>query len=180
MKAGVKNANDTELSTSSCHQVLCLQHERRHGDVDRSIRPHLGRAECRQVGLGVGVDTHEDVLPEVEVGDLGHCGEHGDLMDVPRIGEPALHDGEAILVEPVAVVAPEPVPGGGRERVQLVGTSWGPRGSTSSPDALPTLRTWGRCAILRTMAGSYPRLEPMSGLMTAVMAPKSEGLVLAM
>ena len=70
-------------------------------------------------------------------------------LTLPRIGEATLHDGESILVEAVAVVAPEPVPGGGREARQV---GWarhrGPTGSTSSPDALPTFRTWGRCAML--------------------------------
>ena len=86
-------------------------------DIDDAVRLHLGRAELRQLGLGVGVDPHEDVLSDGEMGDLGHLGLDGHFVGAPRIGETTRDDRHPILVEAVAVVAPQAVAGGRRERL---------------------------------------------------------------
>ena len=149
MNAGVKNANDVELSTSSSTRFCAWS--TRAVTVTSTVRygATLAVPNSGEVGLGVGVDAHEEVLSDVDVRDLGHLGQHGDLIGPPggRAGDPRRRSaGPGRSRSRCHFPSPFPAAGGNAGHGERV--AWGPTGITSSPDALPTLRTWGSWAMV--------------------------------
>ena len=86
MNAGCEEPQRCRIVDVVVNEVLCLEHQGRDGDVDRSVGRHLGGAEPREVGLGVGVDAYAEVLSDVDVRHLGNLGQHGDLVGRPGSG----------------------------------------------------------------------------------------------